>query len=419
MPLTPEQLQEMQELEELEALEQQFGAQPPAEQGGGLLDSIPKGVKDFIGAQDAYRRKLVESATFGHLKFPGHDKSVAASPTGAAAGDLVGSVGAGAAINTVLPGSALPKAAGYLGRVAQGGIVGGAQGAATGLLQKPPEGGSRLDQAWEGGKKGMLYGAGGTAAIDPLAKFLMKSGDVAMQSAVGRRKYTPGVGTTLADEGVIGTQSMMNNQVGNRLNQRGQQINEIAGSIPADITNDASAMGQRIAAGAAKPLSVAGAAPSKFDQEKLALIGEFGDDVASRGAETGSQVLQRRIAAGQRSYRGKENPLQSLLGQLSKGEQIEYSQALKEMAGRTGRGEELATADKAYGALKRAQSSLAEEPSIPRSLIGLLGTSNKLIPGASAATSVVGQGATKIGQGAAEGADILRNALLMKYGIKE
>jgi hypothetical protein len=108
-----------------------------------------------------------------------------------------------------------------------------------------------------------------------------------------------------------------------------------------------------------------------------------------------------------------------MLGNLSKKEQIEYSQALKGMAGQAGRGEELAGADKAYGALKRAESSLNEEASLPRSIFGLLGVGTKSLPGGSAVTSALSQAAVKGSQGIPAAQPSIRQFLLNKFGFKE
>ena len=264
------------------------------------------------------------------------------------------------------------------------------------------------DDPLAGAAKSAAFSAGG----ETVAKLLKAPGDVAMQAGVGRRKYSPGVGTELADEGVWGTRGMMKGQVNKGLERTGSTLHELADEIP-DAPINAPQMGRNIAQGAAKPMAVPGGAPSSADIPKIEKIREFGEDVASRGMETGPQALARRIAAGQRGYRGKEDPLQSLLGQLSKQEQIQYSQGLKgahEAATSTSR---FADTDRRYGALKRAQSSLNEDITIPRSLMGLLSQSAHAIPGGSLTLSTIGQAATKAGQAADKvNNPLLRQALL-------
>jgi hypothetical protein len=201
-----------------------IGGQEPAEAQGQapkkgideeLMDKVPAPIKNILGGISAYQNGLVKAGTFGNLKnpLPGTDEIAKEHPVMDAAGQGVGTAAAGAAVAEALPFTAAPRAASYLGRVAQGGAGGAVQGGITGLLTKPEEGGSRLAQAGHGALNGAKYGAMATAALDPLAQLLGKGGDVGMQVSVGRRKYTPGVGTTLADEGIVGTQGMMKNQV--------------------------------------------------------------------------------------------------------------------------------------------------------------------------------------------------------------
>lgn len=278
-----------------------------------------------------------------------------------------------------------------------------AMGAAQGVVSDP-----------EHPVAGGLKGAAMSAVPEGLGKFLKGSGDVAMQAAVGRKKYTPGVGTTLADEGIWGTRKGMTEQVNNQIKNRAEELHELAAEIPGKPM-DSVQMARNVFGSVAKPYAVPGAAPSAADVPKLETIWDFGMDMASRGAETGAQGLQRRIAAGQRSYRGKEDPLQSLLGQLSKGEQIQYSGALKGAHEAATGTKEFANADKAYGALKRAQTALAEEPKIPRSLFGLATVPATMMPGGSVAASTVGQALTKGGQSV----DFLNNPILRQLLLEK
>jgi hypothetical protein len=278
-------------------------------------------------------------------------------------------------------------------------VAGAAQGAATDR-ENPLRGGAI------GGLSSLLG--------DGLAKLLKAPGDVAMQAAVGRRRYTPGVGTTLADEGIIGTREGMTKQVGRKLGERAEDMHALAAEIPG-VPIDSPQMGRDIAQSAAKPLAVPGGAPSSADIPKIQKIREFGEDIVSRGMETGPQGLARRIAAGQRSYRGKEDPLQSLLGQLSKQEQIQYSGALKGAHEAATGTKAFADTDKAYGALKRAQAGLSEEPRIPRSLFGLATVPATHIPGGAALTSTLGQALTKGGQTV----DFLNNPILRQILLEK
>jgi hypothetical protein len=296
-----------------------------------------------------------------------------------------------------LPAAALPKAvqaaAEFANSTAPRRIaLGAAQGAAT----------EPSSPIW-GAVKGGAMAAGG----ELVSGLMGRMGDATMQAAVGRKKFTPGIGTTLADEGVVGTRNGMTDQVNEKLASRGGEIRDLAKQIPAGAI-DANKIGSEISAEASRPMLVPGAEPSAQDAAKLGKIQEFANDVSGRGAEDGEQALARRIAAGGRSYNGKEDPLQSLLGNLSKSEQIKYSSALKDAHMQATGTPDLAEADSAYGALKRAQSSLNEPVTLPKSLMGIASQSAHILPGGSLALSSVGQALVKGGQTA----KVLNNPLL-------
>lgn len=281
---------------------------------------------------------------------------------------------------SLMAGGGLSKAVPALGS----GIVSAiGEGGALGSAQSPDD---RL--------KGFLTGGaiqGGAAALGKLAG---KAGDYAMQIATNRKKYTPGVGTELADQGLWGTEGMLKNQVRRKLGEQGAKMGEIAESIPGAPIS-ARDVGGQISEELSSPISGGGrldpAKLSAADRPDLSSIREFSEDVMSRGDETVKDALARRAAAGARAWRGKENPLQSLTGKLSKAEQKAYSQAIK-AADPSG---ELARADRAYAALARARAGLDQEASLPKSLMGVLSLGANKLPGGSLAASTVGQLGTK------------------------
>jgi hypothetical protein len=411
MPLTPEQQQELQELRRLDELEAKFGGKtlgaeaPPAPYAspgetadGGMWDNVKARVSDpnrwkaIAGMQSPAKQDVVSGAP--PVAFPAGGAVRAANWIGKA---VQGEEMLPAAVRAP---EALTKLATMLNVSAPRRV---AMGAVQGAVSNP-----------EHPVQGAAIGGGTSLLGEGVGKLLTGGGDVAMQAAVGRRKFTPGVGTTLADEGIIGTREGMTKQVNSKLAQRGQQLHELADEIPGAPINTPE-LAHTVVGDAAKPMMVPGGAPSSADMPKLSAVRDFGTDMASRGMESGPQALARRIAAGQRSYRGKEDPLQSLLGQLSKGEQVQYSKALKGAHSEATGTSQFADTDKAYGALKRAQSSLAEDISLPRSLFGLASMPANFLPGGSAAASTIGQALTKGGQGV-KGltGPMLRQALLEK-----
>lgn len=294
--------------------------------------------------------------------------------------------------------------------------------------------------------RGAAVGAGLGTAGEVLGALFGKGADVGMQAAVGRNKYTPGVGTTLADEGLWGTRRRMQDQVAGKLAERGQQISSAASQIPADITNDSMNVATSIAKDASRPYLVPGGQPSVADMPRLGTVRDFAQDIASRGAETGDQVLARRIAAGTRSYNGKENPLQSLLGKMSKQEQVHYSTALKDMgdlataqgskyvgpasdsiraqiaseapsAGK-GLGDTLREADASYGALKRAEKGLNSEVSMPHTVFQALTGASKTLPGGAIAASSLAQALSKGGKAIESISDPMIRKLILEKASK-
>ena len=384
MPLTPEEELELLELEEAEA--------QGAEASPGVMSRLGEAAQAvFTGSGPAAdrMRAMPPSQMTGAESL---DKAVTGTPP------LAMPIGAAPAV--------LQKLAGLFSNTARGrAAAGGVQGAVQGAMDNPQD---RL----AGAAKGGLIGGGVGVASEGIAKLLGKVGDVGMQAAVGRKKYTPGVGTTLADEGVVGTRGMMQGQVKNKLASRGAELEELAGQSDKAINVGPEAL--ELGENAMRGVSVPGSGMSPQDLPKAQAINEFVDDMAMRGSESPVQALARRRAAGNRAYSGREDPLKSLIGQLSKQEQQVYSSALKEAV------PEIAPVDKAYGALKRAQTGLDAEIALPRSLMGLVSTGANVLPGGSLGLSLAGQAGVRGGR-VAKGFNnpALRYALLKAFNKKE
>lgn len=296
----------------------------------------------------------------------------------------------------------LSKALPFMGR---GVVTAALEGGAMGVAQAPHTKEDALKAFLTGGAlQGGMAGAG---------KILGKAGDVGMQVAVNRKKYTPGVGTKLADEGLWGTEGMLKGQTQNALSKRGNQMQEIAQGIEGAPIS-ARDIGGKVSDELAGPISGHGKIDSQnlsaADRPDLESIRGFTEDVMSRGNETMEQALARRAAAGQRAWRGKENPAQSLTGKLSKSEQKNYSQAIKG-ADPTGR---MAEADSAYSALARARTGLEQEGGLPKSIMGVMSVGANKLPLGSLASSSVGQAGVKGGKLAEFLAPVARQAAVGK-----
>jgi hypothetical protein len=329
---------------------------------GGVAKRLYEGATDdgYVERRDENLRRQRENAQ--------------ANPIGSMAGKALG-------MAATIPVGGVPSS---LGRAA-------AQGAVQGALYNPgdTEGEVNPLQAKDRGLAALLGAGYGTAGYGA-SKMLEKAGDVGMQLAVGRKKYTPGVGKQLADEGLWGTRGMMSKQAASKLTDAYEDMYTVAQTAN---PIDARRLGSEIYDEASGPLTGRGTIMvSDRDRPAIEAISNFADDVKSRGMETPTQALARRRAAGSSAYSMKSgDPKQTQVAQLSKMEQQKYSNALK-ASDQTGK---LAEADARYAALKRAERSLNEEPSL--SGMGWFSRPISALGGA-LPTSVASQAAVKGGK---------------------
>lgn len=274
-----------------------------------------------------------------------------------------------------------------LGRVATPWIEGGVTGAA---------------QNMDDPLAGFLQGAGTQGLMSNAGQALGKIGDVGMQVAVGRKKYTPGVGEALADEGLWGTQGMMKKQTDEGMSEAyGEMLEAAKNSGPLDSRQ----IGRQVYEDYTGPMTGRGRMiPSSADTPKIMQAAEFADDIKSRGNTNAMEGLERRKAAGKRAYSEKTGDGRSTpIGEMSKKEQILYSDALKR-ADRTAKIDpntnevvsgKMMEADKRYAALKRAERGLSEEQSL--TTIGRIARPVQMF--GAPLTSTVGQVGVKGGRG--------------------
>jgi hypothetical protein len=166
MALTPEEEKELAMLEAAEAsgltpeeqaelaqLEAEVGEAPTAPQQGAW-----ETFKNFAGAVgDAGARGV----TMGYLNTPEMQENIKKSPAGEVVGGVVGGAVPAMALSPVSAGASKLLGAGRAARVAGG----GAQAGLEGLLRKPGEGESRVDNAKEAAGLAALFG-GGIEAFD-------------------------------------------------------------------------------------------------------------------------------------------------------------------------------------------------------------------------------------------------------------
>jgi hypothetical protein len=139
----------------------------------------------------------------------------------------------------LLPMMLAPETA--LGRIGIGAVSGAAQNAADRNDARP-----MAEKAGWGAVRGGSLATGG----ELVAKGGNKLADWLMQKAVGMKKFLPGAGNTLVDEGMWGTKNMMANQVGPKLDAAEEALQSAAGSLPGkadpkELANNMFARGQQ------------------------------------------------------------------------------------------------------------------------------------------------------------------------------
>jgi len=186
MPLSPQEQAELEQLvssmseQELAEIEKQFSA-PLAEPS--IKDRAIGLAKSALGAQHAFRGKLLEAGTLGNISEdmqPGLKSAAEQHPAAAKLGSVAGLIGSTAAIGA--PAGALAKGTGLLGKMGLGAGV----GAATGAAAKPSEEGltGRAENAAIGGALGGLFsGVGqGVRALADKSRMVEKVKDSATLS---------------------------------------------------------------------------------------------------------------------------------------------------------------------------------------------------------------------------------------------
>lgn len=383
------ELEKLRKLKRLKELEAKAGGQPSERQIASGAMPVNPGKYESPGVSSD--NSILQNAA-ARFKDPNQWKAILANQGPAANKQIVEGD-----IPLAIPVAAVP---GVLGKLAQ-------------FLQKSPviteaaNIGMGAAHDTENPVRGAATAAAMSAGLRGLGRLLGKGADIGMQAAVGRSKYTPGVGTTLAEEGLIGTQGRLKRQVAEGLANRGQQMKELAAANPEAVI-DSPAIAKQIEEQHLKNLIPEGGFASQRDLPQIGQVREFAQDIASRGPESPLQALQRRIAAGKFSYRGSESVPMQTARQLSKSEQQLYSQGLKEAI------PEFNEIDPAYAALKKAEASLGKEQSLPTSIFGLL--SSKVganIPGTALGLSAGSQGAAKLGNllsgiGSLQGQEMIR-----------
>lgn len=210
--------------------------------------------------------------------------------------------------------------------------------------------------------------------VGPLGKMLRSGGDSLMQKAVGMAKGVPGLGEQLAEQGLIGTKSVMRGQAERGLASSGGNISDLASQIPNPIPQDAVAnkLGE---------IAQSRMTPSGFVRpEEAPVVNKVlskAQDFAQAEPISGAEMASRRVLSGKAAREAgayKTMPNQAMKSKVASAEQAGYSDALKKAYRDAfpGNPEALADADKQYSVLSQARDAM-DKPESLGSLKELLG----------------------------------------------
>lgn len=185
----------------------------------------------------------------------------------------------------------------------------------------------------EQGKEALNAAAGSfvpEGSINPVSWLINKSPlgkipDKMMQAAVGMKKYVPGVGDTLINEGVWGTKSGMQEQIASKLQKEVANREAVLGSMSGRI--DSGQISSKVAQMSNK-FSVDGVVPEAV-RPQVGVIQKAAADIGSRGQVSPRQAGKFAQISGEIGYQG-DKPVERLAGQVARTENSGYRQALSD-----------------------------------------------------------------------------------------
>lgn len=239
-------------------------------------------------------------------------------------GQAVGSalLGATPGINKLMPylngSGAGPTAA----RIATNGAVGAAQGA----INSPQD---RLG----GAETGALVGGGLGAGSEALQGATRRLGDYLMQRGVGMRRYTPGVGTSLADQGIWGTAGRAENQVEAKLPGAEQAVQDTVNGLQGSI--DSQPIADAILDKGGK-FKMPGGQPGPGMEQYLEKVSAAAEPFQSQGegGELSPQdLLSLKRQGDWEGYTNSGNPATSLDSELGRAQANKSREMLNDLSG--------------------------------------------------------------------------------------
>ncbi len=300
-----------------------------------------------------------------------------------------------------------PQANKMFANIGTGLAVGGAAGAATqgltgltGLAARTGvnAGGGALQQYLsnkENGRPGSegvgaaaALGGGVSLAGEGVSALAGKLGDYLMQKSVGMRKYMPGMGTNLADQGVVGTKNMMANQVDTKLGEQEGYLQDLVKDLKGTVNSSeiADAVGQK-----AKQFTLPSTGQaSPFSQAELSKVRDMSDKLGGMGDLSAQDLLALKRQGDYMGYTNAGNQATSTEASLGRAGANAARGALKEMS------PDVADTLLNEQALLTAQKGLTKPETIHQGVGSSLFFGK--VPGQSLAGSVAGQTAVKGGQ---------------------
>lgn len=267
---------------------------------------------------------------------------------------------AGIAATSMLPGVSAAKGAGFLARTGAAAANGALQGAAY----NPGDEKGVVDPL-QAKDRAINAGIGGAfnAAAHVGSEGINKLGDFLMQKAVGMKKYVPGVGNNLADEGVIGTKGMMREQVGSAMTDAGQTMQQATESMPGNYSTDKALQNvQKVASDFQLPSG--GVAPESADAYSKA--GSAVQDLMNEPGMSAPDMWARAKQNGDLAYKAGQEK-NGLAADIAKARQRGFSDTLQEAS------PEFQGGAQRYAGLAPAGRALKQPESISNVLVkGLL-----------------------------------------------
>lgn len=207
------------------------------------------------------------------------------------------------------------------------------------------------------------------ATINPLRGLTTAVGDRVMQAATGIKKYIPGLGTDLVDQGIVGTKGMMKSQIAKKIGNESANLDQAVSQIPSRIAQEPVA--KAVDSMASKYATEGGIVPEAVRPE-FNKVSSTVEDIIGRGEVSPQEALKlKRIAQGIGYKNGQ--PLAALESKLAQTEAGAYGRELEKGYAQANPEAPNAVeqANAKLSTLLKGQKGLNTPESVKRPLIGL------------------------------------------------